>query len=86
MDVQMPVMDGLTAAAAVRRREQATGERVPIVALTAHAYESDRARCLAAGMDAFLPKPIDARQLSSVIEALTRPKVQESALAATVAP
>jgi CheY-like chemotaxis protein len=71
MDVQMPVLDGLATAAEIRRRERGTSERIPIVALTAHAYESDRERCLAAGMDAFLPKPIDPRQLESMIEALT---------------
>lgn len=71
MDVQMPVLDGLATAAEIRRRERGTSERVPIVALTAHAYESDRERCLAAGMDAFLPKPIGPRQLASMIEALT---------------
>jgi CheY-like chemotaxis protein len=70
MDVQMPVLDGLATAAEIRRRERGTSERVPIVALTAHAYERDRERCLAAGMDAFLPKPIDPRQLASMIEAL----------------
>ncbi len=86
MDVQMPVLDGLTAATEIRRRERGTGNRIPIVALTAHAYESDRERCISAGMDAFLPKPIDPRQLSSVIEALTCARVSEPPLAATARP
>jgi CheY-like chemotaxis protein len=70
MDVQMPVMDGLTATAAIRRQEQCAGGHIPIVALTAHAMNGDRERCLAAGMDAYLSKPFQARQLCQVIESL----------------
>src|SRR5689334_18220160 len=58
MDVQMPVMDGLTATRTIRDRERAQGGHVPIVAVTAHALDQDRQRCLAAGMDEYLPKPI----------------------------
>ena len=71
MDVQKPRLDGFAAAAEIRCRERGTRDRIPIVALTAHAYECDRERFLAAGMDAFLSKPIDPRQLESMIEALT---------------
>ncbi len=57
MDVQMPVMDGLEAARQIRRSEQEAGGRLPIIALTAHAFESDRRRSLDAGMDNYLSKP-----------------------------
>lgn len=70
MDVQMPVLDGLAATAEIRALEAESGRRIPIVALTAHALVSDRQRCLAAGMDAFVTKPIDAKQLFIVIEEL----------------
>ncbi len=68
MDVQMPVMDGYDATAAIREREQATGAHMPIVALTAHAMKGDEARCLAAGMDAYVAKPYAAADLYRVIE------------------
>ncbi|GAB2182207.1 hypothetical protein DLREEDagrD3_24300 [Denitratisoma sp. agr-D3] len=69
MDVQMPVMDGITATEHIRRWENDTGNgRLPIVALTAGAFADDRERCLAAGMDDFLPKPIDIKQLAAVLQ------------------
>jgi signal transduction histidine kinase/DNA-binding response OmpR family regulator len=70
MDVQMPGMDGLQATAEIRRREQGSGWRTPIVALTAHGAAADRERCLAAGMDDFVSKPLDARVLFRTIERL----------------
>ena len=72
MDLQMPVMDGLQATAAIRAMEQSTGRHTPIVAMTAHAMRGDDRRCLEAGMDAYLPKPVKAADLMSIIERLTR--------------
>ena len=70
MDVQMPVMDGLAATAAIRRREDAAGKHTPIIALTAHAMKGDRERCLAAGMDAYASKPFRAREIFDTIDGL----------------
>jgi PAS domain S-box-containing protein len=70
MDVSMPEMDGYDATRAVRARERAEGGHLPIVAMTAHALAEDRARCLAAGMDAYVTKPVDPRRLYATIEGL----------------
>ncbi len=69
MDVQMPEMDGFQATAAIRERERSTGEHIPIIAMTAHAMRGDEARCLDAGMDSYLSKPIHVERL---VEALGR--------------
>jgi CheY-like chemotaxis protein/HPt (histidine-containing phosphotransfer) domain-containing protein len=69
-DIQMPRMDGFAATAAIRERELATGGHIPIVALTAHAMKGDRERCLAAGMDAYVSKPLRAQELLRTIALL----------------
>jgi CheY-like chemotaxis protein len=68
MDVQMPEMDGLEATAAVREGEKRTGAHIPIIAMTAHAMQDDKQRCLAAGMDAYISKPIRSRDLVELVE------------------
>jgi CheY-like chemotaxis protein len=71
MDVEMPEMGGLEAAALLRRREQEAGRlRLPVVALTAHAMKGDRERCLAAGMDDYLTKPLRSADLDRVLTRL----------------
>ena len=71
MDVQMPHMDGMEATATIRDAERAHGVHVPIVAMTAHAMKGDAERCLEAGMDGYVAKPIDARQLFATIDTVT---------------
>jgi PAS domain S-box-containing protein len=68
MDVQMPDMDGLEATAAIRKKEKISGLHQAVIALTAHAMKGDRERCLEAGMDGYLSKPIRPRELDAILE------------------
>ena len=72
MDVQMPTMDGLQATQMIRRLSQTSQAEIPIVAMTAHARREDRRKCLAAGMDAYVAKPIDAPKLVQLVESVKR--------------
>ena len=70
MDVQMPEMDGLEATAAIRNLEKTSGEHRRIVAMTAYAMNGDRERCLAAGMDGYLTKPIRPNELTELLDSV----------------
>ena len=68
MDVQMPQMNGFQATAAIREKEKTTGDHIPIIAMTGYAMKGDRQRCLDAGMDAYICKPIRSQELFEAIE------------------
>jgi CheY-like chemotaxis protein len=72
MDVQMPEMDGFSATVAIRAREEKSKPRMPIVAMTAHAMKGDRERCVAAGMDDYISKPINLDTLKKIIASVTK--------------
>jgi two-component system sensor histidine kinase/response regulator len=69
MDIEMPGMDGFEATAAIRRREARQGGHIPIIAMTAYAMKGDRERCLEAGADGYVSKPIQAAELVAAVEA-----------------
>ena len=78
-DVQMPEMDGLQLARAIREREKKTDTHLPIIAMTAYAMKGDRERCLEAGMDAYVAKPINAAQLFETIDGVWRAELKANA-------
>jgi CheY-like chemotaxis protein len=73
MDCHMPVMDGFAATKEIRRR-QADGKRIPIIALTAAAMNEDRARCLDAGMDDYVSKPVSSPTIRDALDRWVRPR------------
>jgi CheY-like chemotaxis protein len=77
MDLQMPEMDGFEAAAAIRADQRAANRYVPIVAMTASAMSGDREKCLESGMDGYIAKPVDARELISTVERFGRTPVAQ---------
>jgi signal transduction histidine kinase/CheY-like chemotaxis protein/HPt (histidine-containing phosphotransfer) domain-containing protein len=82
MDVQMPEMDGLTAARTIREHEKGTAAHIPIIAMTAHAMKGDKERCLAAGMDAYVAKPVSGRDIEEALRSFF-PETSASAEAKT---
>ncbi|MGH9716687.1 MAG: response regulator, partial [Candidatus Acidiferrales bacterium] len=73
MDIQMPEMDGLQATVSIREHERITGRHLPIIAMTAYAMSGDKERCLAAGMDRYVPKPLNVQHLYQTIDELSAP-------------
>ncbi|MCA9773165.1 MAG: response regulator, partial [Myxococcales bacterium] len=86
MDVQMPELNGLEATDAIREREHSSGRRTPIIALTAHNMQGDRERCIEAGMDDYVSKPIESRALFAAIERAVEGFAPGASASAPVAP
>jgi two-component system sensor histidine kinase/response regulator len=78
MDVQMPEMDGFEATKLIREKEKSSGAHLPIIALTAHAMQGDKERCLAGGMDGYVAKPIKLEDFFSVIEKVVPGIIRDS--------
>jgi signal transduction histidine kinase/CheY-like chemotaxis protein len=78
MDVQMPEMDGFETTNAIRARERGTGMHLPIIAMTAHAMQGDRERCIAAGMDDYISKPLDIKELIELLGKFSETAQQEA--------
>jgi len=83
MDVQMPDMGGFEATRLIREKEKASGAHSPIIALTAHAMQGDKERCLASGMDGYIPKPVQPEDLFREIDRLCLAYIPVPSLNAT---
>jgi signal transduction histidine kinase/ligand-binding sensor domain-containing protein/CheY-like chemotaxis protein len=83
MDVQMPRMDGFQVTGIVREREKLTGAHLPIFAMTAHVLKGDEERCLQAGMDGYVPKPVSPKELISVVESVSIPMSSQASASAS---
>jgi CheY-like chemotaxis protein len=81
MDVQMPEMDGIEATSAIREQEEITGLHQPIIAMTALVVKGDRERCVAAGMDGYVSKPIDLKELDIALDGCLERRHEETLLA-----
>jgi CheY-like chemotaxis protein len=68
MDVQMPKVDGFEATRHIRNMEETIGTHIPIIAMTAHAMKGDREKCLESGMDYYITKPVDSKELIELIQ------------------
>ncbi len=86
MDIQMPEMDGLTTTRRIREAEQSTQQRLPIVAMTAHAMKGDRERCIEAGMDGYVSKPISRQLLEEAIAGALHSRPDTRAVAGSMQP
>jgi two-component system sensor histidine kinase/response regulator len=86
MDVQMPEIDGLSATVTIRQRERRSGGHLPIIAMTAHAMSGDRERCLAAGMDSYLSKPVRPVELVEMVERAAGPAAAVASAPADAGP
>ena len=86
MDLQMPEMSGYEATAVIRDRERLEGGHIPIVALTAHAMKGDRERCIEAGMDGYIAKPIKSSELYAIIEELLSARRKDGLQASSESP
>ena len=84
MDVQMPVLDGFEATAKIREEEQRTGAHIPIIAMTAHAMTGYRERCIAAGMDDYISKPLNGENLEILIDDVLIPAFTPSFMTAEI--